>query len=118
MEAKIYNCKWWIKICDAELLKETIKDILIRSKFSIFKFSEHYFQSMGYTALWLLGESHASVHTFPECGWSYIELSSCSGEMFSDFIDFLPIEFERSHGYALSILRCNLDSTSPDCFDK
>lgn len=116
MEAKIYNCKWWIKSCDAELLKETINNILIRSNFSIFKSSEHYFQPMGYTSLWLLGESHASVHTFPECGWSYMELSSCSREMFFDFIDFLPIEFERSYGYTLSIIRCDIYSTSSPVF--
>ena len=38
---------------------------------------EHYFTPYGYTALFLLAESHFALHTFPEENKTYIELSSC-----------------------------------------
>lgn len=52
---------------------------------------EHHFEPQGYTALWLLGESHLAVHTFPEHGISYLELSSC---MMDKYVLFLA-EVER-----------------------
>ena len=48
--------------------------------------SEHPFNPQGYTALWLLSESHFAVHTFPEFGKSYIELSSCNLEYYQKFL--------------------------------
>jgi S-adenosylmethionine decarboxylase len=36
--------------------------------------------------LFLLSESHFAIHTFPEEGQSYIELSSCVFEPFLKFV--------------------------------
>ena len=47
---------------------------------------DHHFSPQGYTALWLLTESHFAVHTFPEFGRSYIELSSCNLEFYQAFL--------------------------------
>ncbi len=62
-------------------------DILRRSGFNVLNVSEHHFQPQGYTALWLLCESHFAVHTFPEFGRSYIELSSCNLEYYQNFLN-------------------------------
>jgi len=85
MEAKIYNQRWWLTSCDSEALKGVISAGLDRAGFSVLNFVEHYFQPQGYTALWLLAESHAAVHTFPEAGKSYVELSSCSASLLACF---------------------------------
>lgn len=61
--------------------------ILRRSGFNVLNVSEHHFQPQGYTALWLLCESHFAVHTFPEFGRSYIELSSCNLEYYQNFLN-------------------------------
>nr|DAO98746.1 MAG TPA: S-adenosylmethionine decarboxylase [Caudoviricetes sp.] len=37
--------------------------------------------------MWLLTESHFAVHTFPEFGKTYIELSSCNPDFFTKFIE-------------------------------
>jgi len=62
-------------------------EILRRSGFNVLNVSEHHFQPQGYTALWLLCESHFAVHTFPEFGRSYIELSSCNLEYYQNFLN-------------------------------
>ena len=55
--------------------------------FKVIACSDHHFQPQGYTALWLLSESHFAVHTFPECGRSYIELSSGNLDCFNHFLN-------------------------------
>ena len=85
MEAKIYNIRTWIKEINPEKLKNNYSDLLGLSKFDILNFQEHYFEPEGYTALWLLGESHLAIHTFPEENKSNIELSSCNLEYYEFF---------------------------------
>jgi S-adenosylmethionine/arginine decarboxylase-like enzyme len=54
--------------------------------FNILDLTEYHFQPQGYTALWLLSESHFAVHTFPEFGKTYIDLSGCNLEFYQQFI--------------------------------
>ena len=97
MEAKIYNIRTWIKEINPEKLKNNYSDLLGLSKFDILNFQEHYFEPEGYTALWLLGESHLAIHTFPEENKSYIELSSCNLEYYEFFkANIYSIGFEKA----------------------
>jgi len=91
MEAKIYNQRWWLSCCDSEALKRVISADLAAAGFTVLNFVEHYFQPQGYTALWLLAESHAAVHTFPEEGKSYVELSSCADTLLQNFDRYLQV---------------------------
>lgn len=59
-------------------LCEQLEDMLCESGFLVVGSLTHYFQPYGHTALWLLGESHLAVHTFPEDKKTYIQLSSCN----------------------------------------
>lgn len=85
MEAKIWNKNGWVKEIDPTKLKNNFSELLGLSGFDILNFIEHYFEPQGYTALWLLGESHLAIHTFPEEQKSYIELSSCNEDYFLYF---------------------------------
>lgn len=78
MEARIWNDSTWIRITDPEAVKAALGGVLNSCGFSVLNFMEHHFEPQGYTAIWLLGESHLAVHTFPEHGKSYVELSSCN----------------------------------------
>ena len=97
MKAKIYNKRWWLTCCDSELLKTVLQTDLVLSGFTVLNFIEHHFKPQGYTALWLLAESHAAVHTFPEEGKSYIELSSCAESLLADFDRYLHDAAVRHH---------------------
>jgi S-adenosylmethionine/arginine decarboxylase-like enzyme len=46
----------------------------------------YHFEPQGYTALWLLTESHFAIHMFPEFGKSYIEIASCNLEYYQNFL--------------------------------
>ena len=83
--ANIYNHQFWSTCIDPTELVATYKNHLIEAGFTILLFNEHHFPEKGYTCFWLLGESHLAIHTFPESGKSYIELSSCNLDKLEKF---------------------------------
>jgi S-adenosylmethionine decarboxylase len=77
-EANIYSSKFWTVCTEPEELRNTFERVLKEVDFTIVLFNEHHFTAQGYTCFWLLSESHLAIHTFPESGKSYVELSSCN----------------------------------------
>jgi S-adenosylmethionine decarboxylase len=91
MKAEIFNIRGWINETNPEKLKEFYSELLDLSGFEILNFHDHYFEPFGWSGLWLLGESHFAIHTFPEENKSYIELSSCNKEMYLYFVANIDI---------------------------
>lgn len=86
MEARIWNDRGWIKgLKDPKHIRTLFDDMLKQSGFKVLQCTEHYFTPVGYTALWLLSESHFAIHTFPEEDKVYYEISSCNYEYFDIF---------------------------------
>jgi len=92
MRPEIFEFSSWINSSDPQLLRRTFDAILRQSDFTILNFIDHSFSPHGYTAIWLLSDSHFAIHTFPEKNQSYIQLSSCNKEKYETFIDRLKIE--------------------------
>lgn len=86
MKAIMHNYSSWITETDPHILKKQFTALLKESGFGIVSFTEKHFEPFGYTALFLLSESHFAIHTFPEEERTYIELSSCVKEPFDIFI--------------------------------
>jgi len=93
MKAAIYNHQCWIKGTNPVVLTETLEKVLVQSGFSILNKMTHHFSPQGFTAIWLLAESHFAVHTFPEENKTYLELSSCNEEMKEAFVLLLKNNF-------------------------
>jgi S-adenosylmethionine decarboxylase len=89
MKAQMYNYSGWINNTDPEELYNVYRKKLINSGFGIENVIEKHFNPHGYTALFLLSESHFAIHTFPEEKKSYIELSSCVKKPFDNFVKML-----------------------------
>jgi S-adenosylmethionine/arginine decarboxylase-like enzyme len=86
MKAQMFNYSTWVEEIDPFKLRKMYDKILIDSGFGILSFVEYTFEPYGYTALWLLSESHFAIHTFPEENKSYIEISSCIEKQYDNFI--------------------------------
>ena len=86
MQAKIWNNSAWIQETNPTEIRKKYDALLKQAGFNILCFTDHHFTPQGYTALWLLTESHFAVHTFPEFGRSYIELSSCNLDFYQEFL--------------------------------
>ena len=87
MKAQMYNYSRWVNELNPEILKEKYSKKLTEAGFNILSVSERHFKPFGYTALFLLSESHLAIHTFPEEKTTYIELSSCVSVPFDNFIN-------------------------------
>lgn len=86
MKAKMNNFKAWVDECRPDFLNGTYKKLLKESGFNLVAEQFHFFEPFGFTALYLLGESHFAIHTFPEEGKTYIELTSCVDKPFERFV--------------------------------
>lgn len=82
---KVFNLKGWIQLIDEEQLKVHFEAGLIGAGFNVLDYSSHQFPLNGFTAFWLLAESHLALHTFTESGWCYVELTSCNAEKATAF---------------------------------
>jgi S-adenosylmethionine decarboxylase len=91
MKAQMFNYQNWIEETNPFELRKKYDTKLKESGFGVLSFVEYNFEPEGYTALWLLSESHFAIHTFPEEGKSYIELSSCIEKQ---YINFMELEGE------------------------
>lgn len=89
MKARIWNHCSWIGETDSARLRDGFDTMLRQAGFGLVGFSEARFEPHGYTAVWLLAESHFALHTFPEEGRSYCELSSCNREKFVALIELI-----------------------------
>ena len=89
MLAKIWNFSTWVTCTDAAKLTEYFGAALRESGFTVLKEVEHHFEPQGFTKLYLLCESHFAIHTFPEEGKAYIELSSCNEAMYCRCVEFM-----------------------------
>ena len=85
----MHNYSCWIEETDNSKLYVDFVLKLNKAGFHIENVVEKHFIPFGYTALFLLSESHFAIHTFPEEGQTYIELSSCVKKPFDDFIKLL-----------------------------
>lgn len=98
MLAKMNNLSFWTTHTDECFLVYRLEELLSQSGFTVRDTCHEQFDNYGFTRLWLLSESHLALHTFPERGKSYIELTSCVDKPFDAFVKL-----------------CDLDTTIPDC---
>lgn len=89
MKSQMHNFSSWINESDTEKLKKKFENVLSLSGFEVISMIEKRFKPHGYTSLYLLSESHFAIHTFPENGDAYIELSSCVKDPFDKFVKIL-----------------------------
>ena len=92
MKAQMFDYQNWVEETNPFELRKKYDSQLKESGFGVLSFVEYNFEPQGYTALWLLSESHFAIHTFPEEGKSYIELSSCIEKQYLRFMELESIE--------------------------
>ncbi len=89
MNWEITNNRGWLTLIDYDELVTLFNKLLSEADFEVLGFMEHHFYPQGYTAIWLLGESHLAVHTFDEDNKTYWELSSCNASKQEVFLQGL-----------------------------
>ena len=62
---------------DISQLKELLDTICEKNNYTILQKTEHVFNPQGCTILYMLSESHISIHTFPEKNYIAFDLYTC-----------------------------------------
>jgi S-adenosylmethionine decarboxylase len=65
------------QIYDNEFIKKLCDKLLSKTGVNVLNEIHHEFKPQGYTALYLLSESHMSIHTWPENSKIRLDLFSC-----------------------------------------
>lgn len=68
------------KISRVERTREILDRVVSKSGFRAISSSFHQFEPYGVSAVYLLAESHLSVHTWPEYGYVAVDIFSCGGD--------------------------------------
>lgn len=93
VKAEIYNCRAWIQGTNSSEITEILNGFLKQVDYCVLNFVEHIFPNGGYTAVWLLAESHLAIHSFIEENKTYIELSGCNKTKNDEFKELLKNKF-------------------------
>lgn len=89
MKAQMYNYNNWVEETNPVKLFDYYMQKLNDAGFCVENLIENHFIPQGYTALFLLSESHFAIHTFPEANQTYIELTSCVKKPYDEFIKLI-----------------------------
>ena len=74
--ADLWDCQNNI-LDDPEKIKELLRLASIETGATPLKYVEHKFDPQGVTGVWILSESHCSVHTYPEFGYGHFDIFTC-----------------------------------------
>jgi S-adenosylmethionine decarboxylase len=79
------------KLNDIPRLSSVLESAIVASGATILGHIDHVFTPNGYTCVYVLSESHASIHTYPEQASCFVDLFTCghqcSYQVFADVLD-------------------------------
>lgn len=79
-------------------LTELLDQICLQHKYTILEKIQHIFEPQGFTTIYLLSESHISIHTFPENNYAAIDIYTCrkydTNMVYLEIYDLLIKEFQ------------------------
>jgi S-adenosylmethionine decarboxylase len=94
--ASFKSCKYPLG-ASSKQLSSVLRGALEKVDASIVSYVDENFTNNGYTCVFLLKESHCSIHTYPEHASAFIDFFTC--DMDCKMVDF--------HNYLVSILEPN-----------
>ena len=78
-------------------------------KYTILQKTQHIFEPQGFTALYLLSESHISIHTFPENNYAAIDIYTCrnyeNNNIYIEIYNYIIKEFQAEYNEPIIINR-------------
>jgi S-adenosylmethionine/arginine decarboxylase-like enzyme len=93
-----------------EELKTLMGNICSQNNYSILQTSEQIFEPHGFSILYLLSESHMSIHTFPEKNYIAFDLYTCrtysDNQTYNTIYNYLVRMFDADKESPIIIDRC------------
>lgn len=106
----IKNIKNKTLMNNLEQLQTVMNTICIQNNYSVLKTTYHQFEPDGFSILYLLSESHMSIHTFPEQNYIAFDLYTCrtypNNDTYNTIYNDLVRVFDANKELPLIIDRC------------
>jgi S-adenosylmethionine decarboxylase len=81
-------------------IKEMFDYICEKYNYNILHKVQHLFEPQGITLLYMLSESHISIHTFPEKNYAAMDIYTCreypNNDVYLDIIEYIKKMFDSS----------------------
>lgn len=94
----IKNIKNQILLNSIEKLKELFDYICDKYQYTILNKTEHIFSPQGITMIYMLSESHISIHTFPEKNYCAMDIYTCreyeNNDVYNEIKEYLEKIFQ------------------------
>ena len=98
MICDIKNIKNQTLLNNPKQLTNLLDNICKTYEYTILNKSQHEFEPQGFTTLYLLSESHISIHTFPENNYAAIDIYTCrqyaDNQVYLEIFNLLIQEFQ------------------------
>lgn len=95
---------------DISQLKEILDTICEKNNYTILQKTEHVFNPQGCTILYMLSESHISIHTFPEKNYIAFDLYTCrsyeNNKVYIQIYEFLITQLNAKREQPIILNRC------------
>jgi S-adenosylmethionine decarboxylase len=91
--ADIINIENWEKLETVEGVKPLLEKIIKDCNLNIVGEVHHQFKPVGATCLYLLSESHLSIHTYPQMRYLTLDLYCCNSKIKMDNVLEIIYEF-------------------------
>jgi S-adenosylmethionine decarboxylase len=102
MICDIRNIKNLELLNNPQKIGKILDTICETNNYTILNRVEHQFQPQGLTMLYLLSESHISIHTFPERDYFALDIYTCraygDNRVYEEIYEYLVKEFEAERG--------------------
>lgn len=90
----ILDFKYKNIVTDEYIKNKLISAVKQGEELTVLNFFEHFFKPYGVSLLFVLSESHLSVHTFPELNYISMDVYTCSGVKPEKTIELFLNSFE------------------------
>jgi len=92
-----------------EGLKSLFDHICVKYQYTILNKAEHVFSPQGITIIYMLSESHISIHTFPEKNYCAMDIYTCreyeTNEVYDDIKKYLEKVFDADNSEFIIVER-------------
>jgi S-adenosylmethionine decarboxylase len=94
----IKNIKNQVLLNNIDKLKELFDYICDKYQYTILNKTEHIFNPQGITMIYMLSESHISIHTFPEKNYCAMDIYTCreyeNNDVYNEIKEYLEKIFQ------------------------
>ena len=100
---ELYGCDF-DKLNDESFLRCTLSNSAKLANATVLNLMSNKFEPQGVTAIALLAESHLSIHTWPESGYSAVDIFTCGHKMLPELASQYLIEALKAEEHSLRVI--------------